>query len=279
MTICIGALCANPKGRECRAVVVAADRMVTWGPTEFEHEVPKIMAVGGSATVLVAGNTLYGSRVVRETRAHFAMGVPRVAELADAIAAKYADLRREQLQTDVFGPRGMSMQNFYAGQQTQLVNQLALGLDNIASSFNYGVDLLIAGVDDEGAHLYAVANPGGSSQDFQQIGFTAIGSGQVHALQSMIGFSHTGMKGLRETIFSVYASKRRAEVAPGVGKDTDITVIRENGSRRLDLATLQQLDTLYDDYTKRVNEEVRKGVAKLTLPNDEPTGDQEHRDA
>ena len=61
----------------------------------------------------------------------------------------------------------------------------------------------------------------------------------------MIGFRHTATDGLRETVFRVYASKRRAEVAPGVGTETDMAIITDAGLSWLDDEMFKQLAHIY----------------------------------
>src|SRR4051794_24783722 len=76
-----------------------------------------------------------------------------------------------------------------------------------------------------GGHIYSVQNPGRPELLNDIIGYAANGSGTIHALQSMIGLGHSPEAEYHTTVFRVYASKRRAEVAPGVGADTDLAVI------------------------------------------------------
>src|SRR5690242_19861162 len=58
MTVGVGALAADSDGRETRAVVVCSDRMVTWGHTEFEHDIPKIIPITDRIVALMAGAAL-----------------------------------------------------------------------------------------------------------------------------------------------------------------------------------------------------------------------------
>lgn len=127
------------------------------------------------------------------------------------------------------------------------------------------VEILLAGVDDDGGRICFVGNPGGSYTEFGQIGFTAIGSGALHAIQSMIGFQHTGGRGLHDTVFSVYVSKRRAEAAPGVGQDTDLAIVTQGGITRLTPETLQGLDEIYREYQAPAKQAVTDKVAALNL--------------
>lgn len=258
MTICIGALCKDRDGQPSRAVVVASDRMVTLGNfIEFEHEVPKFIEITSKVVALVAGDALKGTRLVREVVIGIPAASPLVQTVTEAIAKHYIELRQQQLESDVFTPRGITMQDFYQGQQQRMLPQIAGAIDNHVAKYDYGVELLIAGVDDSGAHVYSLRNPGGAFDDFQQIGYAGIGSGALHAVQSMIGFGHTGARSIGETIFKVFVAKRRAEAAPGVGKDTDLAIIVSDGITRLNQEQLTTLEDLYQEYQSPLSEELK----------------------
>jgi hypothetical protein len=49
----------------------------------------------------------------------------------------------------------------------------------------------------------------------------------------VIGFGHAATQPVKDTIFRVLASKRRAELAPVVGRDTDLMVLGPSGAVRL----------------------------------------------
>ena len=265
MTICLGALCAGADGREASAVVVASDRMVTMGGiTEFEHEVPKVTQIGDRIVALAAGDALRGARLVQELRRYIQQGAQPMQNVAATAAAQYAALRRQQIENDILSPRGITLQQFYQGLQQAMLPQAVINIDNLIATFNYNLEVLIAGADDSGAHLYAIGNPGGSYDDFQPIGYAAIGSGALHAVLSLIGLKQAPMHALRETVFNVYASKRRAEAAPGVGRETDVVIIQDTAVMRVEQPVLQRLDTLYQEYQRPV-EEIGKQLNELNL--------------
>jgi 20S proteasome alpha/beta subunit len=138
-------------------------------------------------------------------------------------------------------------------------------LDQNSAQYNFGVEFLIAGVDTTGGHIFSVSNPGGTYNEYCQIGYAAIGSGAIHAVQSMIGFGHTGKCDLLKTIFYVYASKRRAEVAPGVGKDTDLAIINHEGVTQLTGDQLASLEELYNEYIRPLDQGILDKLEKLDL--------------
>jgi len=61
-----------------------------------------------------------------------------------------------------------------------------------------------------------------------------------------------------KTVFACYASKRRAEVAPGVGKDTDLAVLSNKGMFKADKTTLDSLEDLYLEYQKPASDVLMK---------------------
>lgn len=273
VTVCIGAVSCDRTGAARRAVVVASDRMVTMGQiTQFEHEIPKLSALTDHSVALIAGDALRGTRIIRDTSAQLRGGgaMASIEAITAAIANKYAELRLEQVNNDAFRPRGITLQAFYTGLQQQLNPQIVVGLDNYAATWNFGVELLVAGVDTEGAHLFHIVNPGGTYTQFDHTGFGAIGSGTLHAVQSMIQARHAPTRSLNETVFSVYASKRRAEVAPGVGVDTDMAIIDASGVHPLESDALRELGEIFERYSRPFEADLLADVRKLQLIKDVP---------
>lgn len=273
MTLCMAALCTDPDDGDL--VVVAADRMVTYGGfIEHEHTVPKIVQATPYAVTMIAGDSLIGTRLAKAVAAEVGPTNPDIASIADRMATGYTDMRKEQLNTQILALRGLDLANFYA-RQGALNAQLVMVLDQAMSQHNPGVELLVVGVDSGGAHIYSVTNPGKPEREHDVIGYAAIGSGGIHALQAMIGFRHSVTDGLRETVFRVYAAKRRAEVAPGVGVDTDMAIVSASGVRFLDASALQALAKIYDKYGHAAEVAQVKELGKLNLDPNGPERDDE----
>ena len=268
MTVCLGALCADADGNAARAIVVVSDRMVTLGNiTEFEHEVPKIQVITDNLVALTAGDALRGFRLIKEVMTALPKDVIDVEQIVSSTAKRYSELRKRQIESDVFQKRNMNINDFYrSGIQHQMVSALAGAIDKYVDEYDFGLELMMAGIDDSGAHLYSIENPGDVYSEHLPIGYHAIGSGTLHALQSMIGFGHTAARGLHETIFAVYASKRRAEFAPGVGRDTDMMVISKDGVTKIEGDVLAQLEQVYAaDYLQPVRQETKDKLDEISF--------------
>jgi len=237
--------------------------MVTLGRlTEFEHEVPKITNITDK---VVAGDALRGAQLIRNV-VESGVAPPLVRDLAQLTAIKYAEMRDAQIEAEVFRPRGLTRLQFYQGGAPAIGQQpqIFFGIDNQVATFNLNVEVIVTGIDAHGGHLFYVGNPGQTVSSFHQIGYHAIGSGSLQALQSMIGFGHMSGRSLHQTIFACYASKRRAEVAPGVGKDTDLAILSNKGMFKADQGTLDSLEELYQEYQKPASDVLMKRAEEIT---------------
>jgi hypothetical protein len=81
----------------------------------------------------------------------------------------------------------------------------------------------------------------------------------------MVGHRHSPSTPLRETIYQVFSSKRRSEVAPGVGSDTDMAIISASSITYLDEATLEKLDELYNNHGRTTEASLVSELEKLQL--------------
>lgn len=263
MTIGLAALCQGENGAPL--VVVASDRMVTYpGLIEYEHAVPKMSPASSHAITMIAGDTLVAVRLVEEVVGALMGTNPRVADIASQLADRYDQVRIQHVEQTVLSPRGLSLQTFYGSHQS-LNGQLVMVADQAMMQFDLNVELIVAGVDPSGGHIFTIHNPGRVERKWDAIGHAGIGSGGIHTLQSMIGFHHVPMSNFTETLFWVYASKKRAEVAPGVGVDTDMAVISVDGIRRLTNDQIIHLDNVYDHYRQSLSEALTRELGSIHL--------------
>ncbi len=244
MTVCLAAICTDDEGQP--RVVIASDRMVTYpGFIEFEHTVPKIAPASPCAVTMISGDTLVGTRLARETAQATYGSNPPLAQIAQQLALNYEAVRHQWVETQVLSPRGLNFQSFYQGH-AGFNGQITFAIDQTLTQFDLQIELLLAGVDGSGAHLYTVHNPGRTPREHDVIAYAAVGSGWIHVMQSMIGFHHSPGAPFKETLYRVYASKRRAEVAPGVGTEMDMAVISHAGIQALTEEQLRELEGIYN---------------------------------
>lgn len=266
MTICIATICENRN-----AVVVASDRMVTaqFLALEFEHPGSKIEIISKTCVGLTAGDALAHTELFRACRGMIgALHSPTVGLIADQVNEQFGDLRRKRAEDVVLKPRGMTLNMFYQGQMKQLPLELSMGLDSSIQNATFPLSIIIAGVDDTGAHLYGIENPG-VIDCYDSLSYHAVGSGTSHALLNIIGNEHSIKRSLKETLYEVYEAKRKAELAQGVGEATEIGIITINGVMMLSDNEKNLLEQIYAEKISPQLDEIQELITQLPIGNDE----------
>ena len=115
---------------------------------------------------------------------------------------------------------------------------MAQMIDHQIINTSFNLDIIIAGVDDDGAHLYGIRDPG-VADCFDSLGFHAIGIGALHALSTLALTYDPNVK-QEDMVKRIHSIKKSTEVAPGVGEMTDISIITENGIEDVDLKELEE---------------------------------------
>ena len=260
MTICIGAICNGGKH-----IVIATDRMFT-SPApvslEFETDEPKIEVFADGIVVLSAGNTAYVSEMLDLAKTKLkGNNRPSVDEVTTALREAFEKVRVQKAEEQIVIPmlgndfmafrnRGGTLPAYLQAQPGVYQNLVAM-----ATQFNIGVELLVAGIDESGAHLAAIGNPG-TSASLDKVGFGAVGSGAIHAITTLELSGQSRSRSMMETLYVVYQAKEASQVAPGVGKETDLAVI--NADRTIKKCEPGILEAL---------EQIRAADRKRVLPN------------
>lgn len=256
MTICIATIC--DKGA---CVVVGVDRMFTFGPPlniEFEPPLSKIDPLSTACVALASGNSVYAYELIRRTQCKFAAGkLASVMDLANTMKEEYALFRDEKIEETVVRANfGQDFVSFrlrggllpgYLQMQPAIYQQIVVQ----TNQFDLGLDLIVSGVDTTGGHIFYVGHPG-TFGNFDKLGYTAIGSGAIHAVAGLSLGGQTPNSSSAETLYSVYSAKRSAEVAPGVGKETDIAIIRKEEIWHATKPLLAELEKAHNQRIQKV---------------------------
>jgi hypothetical protein len=137
---------------------------------------------------------------------------------------------------------------------SSIVNSLS---ENI---LNYAVkaEAIVVGCDiDNSCHIYSIDNRG-IVLCHDDIGFASIGIGSVHSVPFLMQHGYWNGWGYYESLLMTYAAKKQAEVAPGVGKATDMALIGREGTSKLYDGTFLALEKVYPRHIKRMKKtEVR----------------------
>lgn len=253
MTVCIALICDNRQ-----SIVAVADRMISDESLslESEQDTRKIERIGENFTALTAGDALRHTDLIRDAIAEVSdadgLGVREVASLLEQQFIKH---RQALAEKTVLQRVGLTYKEFLEVQQN-LLPDFILGLWAGYGEVKLDVELLVAGIDPSGAHLYYIEDPG-TATCFDSIGYAVIGSGQPHAESFLADADYSPGITLNRAIWLAYVAKRRSERAPGVGsRFTDILVITpEQGAGFLNEAALAHLAGAYNSYQRRLSSE------------------------
>lgn len=247
MTVGIGAICEGGK-----SAIVAADKMVTFGaPMSLQTEPPtlrKIIQLTDRTVLVFSGGTADGEEIVTATRPFLAVNPKQpVAQIASSVKDSYSNYKFRRIEETILRPLlGANFKEFQELAAKSAASQILTQVLGLVSQHNLGCDLLIAGIDDSGAHIFAVTHPG-ILIPLETTGFGTIGSGGLHAGVRMSLAQHTKDASLVETVYNVYEAKRAAEVAPGVGNLTDLAIITDGKTHFAGPEMLRELDTAHKE--------------------------------
>jgi len=213
-----------------KAVVVAADRMVTYGPPmnlQLETQVRKIVKLNDTVAILFSGAVPDAEAVISAARSRI-HSVTTVVDIAEAVAESYREIKARRVEENILRPLlGIGFPQFAQLVGQSATSQLLQQVLGMIAQHNLGLDFLVAGVDDA-AHVCLVTHPG-MMMPLDTLGYGSIGSGGLHATVRLSLGQQFRTVGTPETVYNVYEAKTAAEVSPGVGKLTDMAVITSHG--------------------------------------------------
>lgn len=243
LTIIVGAICNSGK-----QVIVAADRMLTQEhlSIEFETEERKIEEMTKSCVVMSAGDALVQHEVLQPAKLVIkSCAISQIPQVVEKIKEAFVTERNKRFEEANLKPRGLTLEAFYGGAQRSLDPTISMRLDRELEGAGIELEIIVAGVDQTGAHLYCLVDPG-ISQCFNPLGFCGFGSGYPHAMSVLIFSNYNVRLNLKKAVYLVYEAKRRSESAPGVGKTyTDLAII-DKSVYYLTQSELDQLKGIYD---------------------------------
>ncbi|MGH2453543.1 MAG: hypothetical protein ACRDF5_07245 [bacterium] len=240
MTQLIATLCDDGK-----TAIAVSDRMVSTSDMTlgFEAPDPKSEVIDDNFVVLIAG-TIHEPDLVRDARQK-AKGKDRFREIADVFKDLYQDLRVKRIEDEVLRARwGIRTMDEFHKKQQMLLEGLVLDTQDRIARYDLGLQMVIAGVD-EHAHIGIVGNPG-VWRSYDNLGWCVTGMGDRHAEGVFAWYQYSRGMPFNEALYISFEAKRRSEMAGGVGKSTDILVVKADGIYGVGDKTIKALEEVYD---------------------------------
>jgi len=184
----------------------------------------------------------------------------RVEEIAEFYAEEFANFRRRRAERMYLSPLGLTAESFLSAQ-SDMLQELAFDLTNKMLNEVMHSEAIIAGVDETGGHIYKIHDPG-LATCFDTPFFAAIGIGENHAISQFMLAKFEKRWSVEKTIYLTYSAKTLAEATAGVGKQTDMVLIRPGTPiyplKGSEIATLDAI----------LKQTTSKGDEALTCPRD-----------
>ena len=263
MTVCIAAIYDNA------SILGASDRMVTggFGDIEFEPPAPKILNITNSIAVLTAGDQNIQMQVFQ--KAYRVVGEKikaqpekwlGVSDAAEIYSGCFYALRNKLIEDGVLLPYNLNYDSFISKQKEMnidFVNRLTNKIDRFPREYIGDIETILAGIDETGPHIYVVRN--GIINCNDKLGFASIGIGSNHALSHFMFSSYSRIASEPKALLTIHQAKKKAEVSPGVGEQTDMCHMGPNpGSFKMIAEPIftkpivRDLDNFYKKYKKQI---------------------------
>jgi hypothetical protein len=269
VTVCVAALCDGGK-----RVIGASDRMLTAGDIQFEPQQSKIWPLTTSIVAMYSGDTAILTEILqavhlevnKHVREHPELWL-RVRDVAEICKNCYWNAHVKRSQSEVLAPLGLNAASFLIAQGSMSQDVVADLTEQMQDwDFSDINSIIFAGVDVDGpqgmpgtnsityAHIYLAHDAEVTCQD--RVGFAAIGIGTSHAESQLMYEGHSSAENFVDTILVTYLAKKRAEIAPGVGKATDMFIIGPGVGSHTTVGdhVLAELLAIHDEHQKEVRE-------------------------
>jgi 20S proteasome alpha/beta subunit len=261
MTVGIAAVC-NIGPDQVPIVVCASDRMITIGDLEYEPEQTKIIYLASQTVGLFAGDMQLHASVVPKVLARIKTIIAEknnifVEEIAEIYAEEFGNYRRKRAEKYFLAPLNLNSDNFLI-KQHEMLQDVAFDLTNKMLNAAIASDAIITGIDSTGAHIFRIHDPGVATC-LDTAFFGAIGIGEPHASSQFMLAKFEKRWPVEKTLYLTYSAKTLAEAAAGVGKQTDMCIIRPGHPiyplTKDDLAELDSLLTTASEKSEAARQE------------------------
>lgn len=235
MTQIVAALCEDRK-----VCVIVADRMVSDedDTLHFEHE-PKGQMLSYNAMILYTG-TMHEPEIMNISRSEIA-GRMKIPQMIEILAKNYQITRKKRVETEILSKYGFQSFDDYHNKQKLLTDATVECIEGELQEYELDLAILFGAIDSNGTQIYVIDDPG-TPQSHTEVGFCCMGSGDRHADPVFAFYEYKPSMKVEDVLYISYVAKKRAEMAGGVGKDTDAWVISEKGCYKVKEDTLKKLD-------------------------------------
>jgi hypothetical protein len=254
LTVCIAGLFRWRYGENDygRAALTISDRQITAGDIEYEPEAVKICFITPHTLILIAGDYPTHSEALHRTQTDL-LGTRdhHPHTVAEIYASHMKTVKAERAAGLYLSPVFLTRESFLTNQhqfQTRFLDRLTNQLQDYQGP---EAEAIVVGTQNLDSFIYLIDTQA-IVQNYSDVGFAAIGIGAWHAKSQIMRVAFTNQCNFFRALPVLFAAKKAAEIAPGVGKETDAFLITRLGWERILPDAFAKVQELYADYeTKR----------------------------
>lgn len=255
MTVCVATLFqwnSAPKGAPYQwgsAAIIMTDRMITAGDVEYEPAQLKVSFMTDQTSILIAGDYSVHAQALHDTGRQLRTRTPATPnDIALMYGRAIQAIKQRQAEDIYLAPLRLNTDTFIAQQREMSDSFVSRITDQLQGYEGSEVGAIVVGSDEDGVHLYEVDSKG-IVDCFDAVGFAAVGIGAHHARTYLMQVGHTSAATFYPALGAAFSAKKFAELAPGVGKATDIhLVLQKHQAQPLLPAVAAKLSELYAEF-------------------------------
>lgn len=271
MTITIGVLCDDRQ-----RVILLADKMCVT-PTGLVFQVDKSFRLTDHSLALISGNPT-NSVFLEDVRKNLQPNVD-IKTIADYIGNGYAIFKAVRITGELLQPQGFVNFADFHNKQDKLNGVTVGSINEYARGYNLGVELILGGFDNFGAHLYHYPQPAGTPNLCDPIGFCCApfwpNGARAAVVFETLGFSASLTDS--QALAIAFSAKKHAEVLGGIGKETDAWLIDKDGIHKISKETIGELEKKYKrmkkdlSWVKNIKTKIKLEAVPSPIPPPTPT--------
>jgi hypothetical protein len=219
---------------EKRLIITASDTKLSFSGEYSAEGLVKVAPFHGEWIAMIAGSDITQADSILEKAKKLLHGKSDdTLEVKNGFKAAYQDHFKECIEDELLSRFDMTMPEFKKNGRKQLNPEIFADLSFQVKNFKVGCSFLIHGFDEQGKpRIFTVTNPG-KIQNYDRLGYWAIGLGARSALYTLATLRQSPAKSTKaQTMYNVLAAKYTSESASDVGADT-FFFAKERGTNSL----------------------------------------------
>lgn len=241
MTICISALGTDKtNGSEKKCIVMVTDHMVSIPLLgQFEKAIKKYKTINNKIVAMLSGQTLLFDRCIEGTK-----NLNDFDLIKTQIYQNMVSVRKDVLQKELYNRYGINEDYVRALLPNPIQNDFVREILHVTNTTALNTLIMLVGFDaNNNPRICEISEKG--FVDVADIDFHAIGSGQVQAINTLLFEKHHRGDNLKATVYHAYKAKKNAEVAVGVGEETEILILNGSEIKEITQNDITLLDGIY----------------------------------